>query len=77
MDQQRWVKANVSGLTGELQGAHSLAEFGGRLLSSLVPMVGGGVAGFYLFDEAHEHLQRVSAYGLVETTGFVGIGQGR
>ena len=33
-------------LTGELQGAASLAEFGQRLLSGLVPMLGGGVAGF-------------------------------
>jgi signal transduction histidine kinase/CheY-like chemotaxis protein len=79
MDQQRWVKANVSGLTGELQGSHSLAEFGGRLLSNLVPMVGGGVAGFYLFDETHEELRRVSAYGLLETPGSaapVKVGEG-
>ena len=69
MDQQRWVKASVSEITGELQGAHSLAEFGGRLLSSLVPMVGGGVAAFYLFDESRGELHRVSAYGLVETAG--------
>ena len=44
MDEQRWVKSNVSRLTGELQGAASLAEFGDRLLSGLVPMVGGGIA---------------------------------
>ena len=72
MDQQRWVKANVSELTGELQGAHSLAEFGGRFLSGLVPMIGGGVAGFYLFDQTHAQLNRVSAYGLVETAGSAG-----
>ena len=79
MDQQRWVKANVSELTGELQGAHSLAEFGGRFLSSLVPMIGGGVAGFYLFDETHAQLKRVSAYGLAETAGSAGsfkVGEG-
>ena len=51
MDEQRWVKSNVSRLTGELQGAASLAEFGQRLLSGLVPMLGGGIAGFYVFDE--------------------------
>jgi len=79
MDQQRWMKANVSELTGELQGAHSLAEFGDRFLSSLVPMIGGGVAGFYLSDEAHAQLKRVSAYGLVETAGSSGsfkVGEG-
>ena len=31
MEEQRWVKSNAAGLTGELQGATSLAEFGQRL----------------------------------------------
>ena len=47
MEEQRWVKTNAAKLTGELQGATSLAEFGQRLLSGLVPVLGGGVAGFY------------------------------
>jgi len=79
MDQQRWVKAGVSEITGELQGAHSLAEFGGRLLSSLVPMVGGGVGAFYLLDASREQLNRVSAYGLIEaadSSGSFRIGEG-
>ena len=59
MDEQRWVKSNVSRLTGELQGAASLAEFGQRLLSGLVPMLGGGVAGFYVFDEKPRTSARV------------------
>jgi signal transduction histidine kinase/CheY-like chemotaxis protein/HAMP domain-containing protein len=66
MDEQRWVKSNVSSLTGELQGATSLSEFAQRLLSGLVPMLGGGVAAFYLFDEKAAHLQRVAAYGLAD-----------
>jgi hypothetical protein len=44
MDEQRWVKANIAKLTGALQGAASHAEFGQRLLSGLVPVLGGGVA---------------------------------
>jgi len=79
MDQQRWVKASVSELTGGLQGGRSLAEFGDRLLSGLVPMVGGGIASFYLFDETQGRLRRVSAYGLVETAGSPGsfkVGEG-
>jgi signal transduction histidine kinase/CheY-like chemotaxis protein/CHASE3 domain sensor protein len=71
MDEQRWVKANVSALTGTLQGAGSLPEFGQRLLSELVPMLGGGIAGFYLLDEKSGHLQRVAAYGLADGTGSV------
>jgi signal transduction histidine kinase/CheY-like chemotaxis protein/CHASE3 domain sensor protein len=68
-DQQRWVKANVSRLTGELQGATSLAEFGQRLLSGLMPMLGGGAGGFYVFDKAHDHVSRVATYGLPENSG--------
>ena len=66
MDGQRWVKSNAAKLTGELQGAASFAEFGQRLVSGLVPMLGGGVAGFYLFEENPGRLQRIAAYGLAE-----------
>ena len=51
MEEQRWVKANIAKLTGALQGAPSHAEFGQRLLSGLVPVLGGGVAGFYLPED--------------------------
>jgi signal transduction histidine kinase/FixJ family two-component response regulator len=66
MDDQRWVKANVSRVTGKLQGATSLAEFGQRLLSDLVPMLGGGVAGFYVPDEGATELRRVATYGVAD-----------
>ena len=66
MEEQRWVKTNVPRLTGELQGAASLAEFGQRLISGLVPMLGGGVAGFYLFDERRCRVSADRSYGLAE-----------
>src|SRR5262249_37321960 len=49
MDEQRWVKSTASKVLGDLQGATTLADFGQRLVSGLVPMLGGGVAGFYVF----------------------------
>ena len=78
-DEQRWVKSHISRLTSELQGAASLAEFGQRLLSGLVPVLGGGVGAFYVVDEGAGHLQRVSAYGLSDTSlsaGQIRPGQG-
>jgi len=69
MEAQRWVKANVSKVTGELQGATSVQEFGERLLADLVPMLGGGVAGFYIFEEHPGCLKRVAGYGLTEGAG--------
>ena len=76
---QRWVKSNISVVTAALQGANSLDEFGERLLSTLVPMLGGGVAGFYIFDEATRELHRIAGYGLpssgtVPATFAVGAG---
>ena len=79
MDQQRWVKSNASKVTGELQGATSLAEFGQRLVSGLVPLLGGGVAGFYLFEDNPGRLRRVAAYGLAEGVAGAdsfGLGEG-
>jgi signal transduction histidine kinase/CheY-like chemotaxis protein/HAMP domain-containing protein len=79
MDEQRWVKANASRLTGALQGASSLAEFGERLLSDLVPTLGGGISAFYVFDEKGARLDRVAAYGLAEASSgspVVQLGEG-
>src|SRR4029077_19131060 len=41
-----------------------------RLLWDLVPMLGGGVAGFYVFDESHSGLSRVATYGMAEVSGI-------
>ena len=68
MDEQRWVKGNVSSVTGALQGVTSLAEFGQRLLSDLVPTLGGGVAGFYVLDDDASDLRRVATYGMAEVS---------
>jgi signal transduction histidine kinase/CheY-like chemotaxis protein len=71
MDQQRWVKTGAAKITAELQGATSLAEFGQRLISGLVPVLGGGVAGFYLGEKEPERLRRIASYGLAEDAGGV------
>jgi PAS domain S-box-containing protein len=78
-EQQRWVKSNVFVLTSALQGATSLDEFGERLVSGLVPLLGGGIAAFYLFEEKRAGLRRVAGYGLPDgaaspATIAVGVG---
>jgi signal transduction histidine kinase/DNA-binding response OmpR family regulator/HPt (histidine-containing phosphotransfer) domain-containing protein/HAMP domain-containing protein len=77
-DEQRWVKSSAAKLTGELQDASSLSQFGQRLLSGLVPSLGGGVAACYVFEESSGQLRRTAAYGLADTTDADGfsIGQG-
>ncbi|HMF98761.1 MAG TPA: response regulator [Vicinamibacterales bacterium] len=77
IDDQRWVKSSASNLVGELQGANSLAEFGQRLLSGLVPLLRGGVAGFYVFEEEANRLRRTAAYGLAaDAAATFGLGEG-
>jgi PAS domain S-box-containing protein len=69
MDEQRWVKSHAAKLTSELQGATSLAEFGQKLVSGLVPSLGGGVAAFYIMQKESGRLNRVAAYGLSDGAG--------
>ena len=78
MAEHQWVSASSATLVGVLQGASSLAEFGRRLLSELVPIVGGGVAGFYVFDDSAARLQRVAGFGLADAkaTDSFGVGEG-
>ncbi len=66
MDEQRWIKTQAAQLTAELQGACSVAEFGQRFVSSLVPVLGGGVAGFYISESGLERVRRIAGYGLAE-----------
>ncbi|MBK9964976.1 MAG: response regulator [Holophagales bacterium] len=64
MEDQRWVKAGVAKLAGAVQKADSLAELGERLVSGLVPLLGGGVAAFYLNEGESAPLRRIASYGL-------------
>jgi signal transduction histidine kinase/CheY-like chemotaxis protein/HPt (histidine-containing phosphotransfer) domain-containing protein len=70
MEEQRWIKGHIAELTGSLQGATSHSEFGQRILSGLVPILGGGVAGLYLLESDKERLRRVAGYGLAEGAGL-------
>jgi signal transduction histidine kinase/DNA-binding response OmpR family regulator/HPt (histidine-containing phosphotransfer) domain-containing protein/HAMP domain-containing protein len=78
-DEQRWLKSHVSKITGELQAAGSLPEFGERLLSTLLPIVGGGVGCFYVVEESSGDLRRVAAHGLADlgrSQEIVRVGEG-
>jgi signal transduction histidine kinase/CheY-like chemotaxis protein/HPt (histidine-containing phosphotransfer) domain-containing protein/HAMP domain-containing protein len=76
MDEQRWVKSSVSAITKESQAAVSLHEFGDRLLSGLMPALGGGVAALYCSDEKDGRLQRVASYGVADSSEGASIATG-
>jgi PAS domain S-box-containing protein len=69
IDEQRWVKSSASKVIGELQDARSLSEFGDRYLSSLMPLLRGGVAALYVLEEEAGRLRRAAAYGLASGSG--------
>jgi PAS domain S-box-containing protein len=76
IDEQRWLKGNVSKVAGLIQGTSSLPEFGQRLLAELVPLLGGGVAGLYVLEGETGQLRRAAGYGLTEDRGTEGFGPG-
>jgi len=69
IDEQRWIKSHASAILAELQATNSREQFGQRLLSGLMPLLGGGVGGFYVFDEPSGRLERKAAYGLADAQG--------
>lgn len=68
-DEMRWVESNAANLSAGLKGAATLQEFGQRLLSGLIPVLGGGVAGLFHLDEDEGSLRRIAGYGLAEDEG--------
>src|SRR5262245_47500052 len=78
MAEHRWVSASAAQLVGGWPGATTLAEFGRRFLSERMPIVGGGVAGFYVFDETSARLKCVAGFGLADGAAAqtFGLGEG-
>ncbi|HXJ57417.1 MAG TPA: response regulator [Verrucomicrobiae bacterium] len=62
-ERERWVKTSVAEIADSLQGAEQPDEFGRRLLSALVPLVGGGFGAFHLFEERDGRFHFISGYG--------------
>ena len=65
-ERQRWVKTSVAEIAEALQGAEQPDEFGKRLLSTLVPLVGGGYGAFHLLNDADERFHFTAGYGCEE-----------
>ena len=62
-DRQHWVKSSLAEIADKLQGAEQEDDFGQRLLSTLVPRIGGGYGAFHLFQENDGRFHFVSGYG--------------
>jgi len=64
LDRQDWVKSQSSRIAQRLQEAGTYGEFGQHLVSELAPLVGAGVALYYLHDAQEHRLERLGSYGL-------------
>ena len=78
MDEQRWLKSHEATLSARLHEATTLAGFGQTVLSHLVPLLGGGVANFYQFDEAGRRLRLIASFGSADEEWLAefGVGEG-
>ena len=75
-ERQRWVKSSVAEIADALQGTEQPGEFGGRLLSRLVPLLGGGCGAFHLIHEADGRFHFTSGYGVQRRTEDHGFAPG-
>ncbi|MGZ4978025.1 MAG: response regulator, partial [Methylobacter sp.] len=64
LESQRWLKASLSQLSTLLQSATTTLELSQKLISELVPQLGGGAGVFYLWDETDRRFELLSSYGL-------------
>ena len=62
-ERQRWVKTSVADIADGLQGAEQTDEFGRRLFSKLLPLLGGGYGAFHLLDEDDGQYHFTAGYG--------------
>jgi two-component system sensor histidine kinase/response regulator len=73
VEDQRWVKTQVSEIAALLQRVDNLHDFGQRLLSRLVPLLDGGYGAFYLFEETSGRFRLVAGYGYTAREGLSAI----
>jgi two-component system sensor histidine kinase/response regulator len=68
-ERQSWVKTSVAEIADALQCGEQPDEFGRQLLSTLVPLIGGGCGVFHLFDETKGRFLFTSGYGFEQGNG--------
>src|SRR5262249_23829730 len=67
-ERKQWVKTSVAEIGDALQGVARGDPCGGRPLSKLVPLPGGGVGAFHLLEEKSGRSHFTAGYGTQETT---------
>ena len=63
MENQRWIKANVSQLTSEIQDASSFSDLAQRTMANLASLLNLGLGVFYILDDKQHQLKLLASYG--------------
>lgn len=63
MDTQRWIKANASQLTSEIQIASSFSDLAQRTMAKLASLLNLGLGVFYILDDKQHRLKLLASYG--------------
>jgi len=63
MDTQRWIKANASQLTSEIQIASSFSDLAQRTMANLASLLNLGLGVFYILDDKQHRLKLLASYG--------------
>jgi signal transduction histidine kinase/CheY-like chemotaxis protein/HPt (histidine-containing phosphotransfer) domain-containing protein len=61
-ERDRWVKTAKAEISDALQGVEQTEDFGQKLLSKLVPQIGGGCGAFFLYNESERRFVFLKGY---------------
>ena len=64
VEQQRWVKTNLSAITAGMQAASDFTELAQKLLSSLAPLLDIGHGAFYVLEKDSNTLVQIGGYAV-------------
>ncbi|MGK5628738.1 HAMP domain-containing protein [Streptomyces sp. URMC 123] len=72
--EQDWLKTNLAGISGLMQGRRDLAVVADLIMDELTPLVGAQYGGFYLAEDAPDgtQLRLIASYGHPDDTAAAG-----
>ena len=78
MAAQRWIRTNISAISGELRQAASFTDLARKLMVALTPLLGAAQGAFYLVTEQRQTLKLIASYGVDRREGrdLIAFGEG-
>jgi two-component system sensor histidine kinase/response regulator len=64
MAAQRWIRTNISAVSGELRQAASFTDLAQKLMAGLMPLLGAAQGAFFIVTENRQTLKMIATYGV-------------